>query len=74
MKKYYLFHGDTQTVEHYIKLISEASDALCKENVRIGFIKAALLKRNKMPTFETKKKKKCFYTYNYITRNLVVFR
>lgn len=45
----------TQAVERCIKLVTEASNAVCGDNKRDGFIRARLLSRKRMPTFNTKK-------------------
>lgn len=49
------FPCHTQAVERVIKLVTEASTAVCGENKRDGFIRARLLSRQQMPNFETKK-------------------
>lgn len=49
------FPCHTQAVERCVKLVTEASSAVCGKNKRDGFIKARLLSRQQMPTFETKK-------------------
>lgn len=49
------FPCHTQAVERVIKLVTEASSAVCGENKRDGFIRARLLSRQQMPNFETKK-------------------
>lgn len=38
-----------------IKLATEASNVVCDENKRDGFIRARLLSRERMPNFNTKK-------------------
>ncbi|XP_060801595.1 uncharacterized protein LOC132902031 [Amyelois transitella] len=48
------FPCHTQAVERCIKLVTEASSAVCGENKRDGFIRARLLSRRQMPNFETK--------------------
>ncbi|GBP41928.1 hypothetical protein EVAR_31691_1 [Eumeta japonica] len=45
----------TQAVERCIKLVTEASSAVCGEHKRDGFIRARLLSRQQMPHFDTKK-------------------
>ena len=49
------FPCHTQAVERCIKLVTEASNAVCGDNKRDGFIRATLLSRKQMPTFNTKK-------------------
>lgn len=49
------FPCHTQAVERCIKLVTEASIAVCGKNKRDGFIRARLLSRQRMPTFDTKK-------------------
>ncbi|CAG5020765.1 unnamed protein product [Parnassius apollo] len=49
------FPCHTQAVERCIKLVTEASSAVCGENKRDGFIRARLLSRQQMPNFDTKK-------------------
>lgn len=49
------FPCHTQAVERCIKLVTEASSAVFGENKRDGFIRARLLSRQQMPTFDTKK-------------------
>uniref|UniRef100_A0A8D8VVF7 Uncharacterized protein n=1 Tax=Cacopsylla melanoneura TaxID=428564 RepID=A0A8D8VVF7_9HEMI len=45
----------TQAVERHIKLVTEASVAVCSEEARDGFIRARQKSRQAIPTFETKK-------------------
>lgn len=45
----------TQAVERCIKLVTEASSAVCGEHKRDGFIRARLHSRQQMPHFDTKK-------------------
>lgn len=45
----------TQAVERCVKLVTEASSAVCGEKKRDGFIRARLLSRQQMPHFDTKK-------------------
>lgn len=49
------FPCHTQAVERCIKLVTEASSAVCGENKRDGFIRARLLSRQQMPNFNSKK-------------------
>lgn len=49
------FPCHTQAVERHIKLVTEASSAVCGEHKRDGFIRARLLSRLQMPHFDTKK-------------------
>ncbi|KAJ8721038.1 hypothetical protein PYW08_006503 [Mythimna loreyi] len=49
------FPCHTQVVERCIKLVTEASNAVCGDNKRDGFIRARLLSRKRMSTFNTKK-------------------
>jgi hypothetical protein len=44
----------TQAVERCIKLVTEASAAVCGTAARDGFIRVRNEARNKMPRFETK--------------------
>ena len=44
----------TQAVERLIKVVTEASKAVCGENRRDGFIRTKLESRAKMPVFNTK--------------------
>ena len=44
----------TQAVERHIKLVTEASAAVCGKESRDGFIQARLESQAKMPRFETK--------------------
>lgn len=44
----------TQAVERHIKLVTEASAAVCGMEKRDGFIRVRLESRAKMPKFETK--------------------
>lgn len=50
-----LFPCHTQTVERCIKLVTEASGAVCGEKKRDGFIRARLTSRQMMPFFNTKR-------------------
>lgn len=45
----------TQAVERCIKVVTEASQSVCGENRRDGFIRTRLESRAKMPVFETKR-------------------
>jgi hypothetical protein len=45
----------TQAVERCIKVVTEASQSVCGENRRDGFIRTRLESRAKMPIFETKR-------------------
>jgi hypothetical protein len=45
----------TQAVERCVKLVNEASEAVCGNTARDGFIRSRLASRKKMPCFETKK-------------------
>lgn len=49
------FPCHTQAVERCIKLVTDASSSVCGENKRDGFIRARLLSRQKMTSFNTKK-------------------
>ena len=44
-----------QAVERCIKLVTEASSAVCGEHKRDGFIRARILSRQQMPHFDTRK-------------------
>jgi hypothetical protein len=50
-----LFPCHIQTVERCIKLVTEASGAVCGYEKRDGFIRGRLLSRKNMPSFETKR-------------------
>ena len=45
----------TQAVERLIKLVTEASEHVCGEAEREGFIKNTLESRKNMPKFDTRK-------------------
>lgn len=49
------FPCHTQSVERYVKAVTEASRSVCGEKRRHGFIKAKLQSRLEMPVFNTKK-------------------
>ena len=49
------FPCHTQSVERHIKVVTEASAAVCGELRRDGFIRAKLLSRQSMPEFGSKK-------------------
>ena len=44
----------TQAVERHIKLVTEASERVCGQESRDGFIRTRLQSRSKMPKFDTK--------------------
>ena len=43
-----------QAVERWVKLVTEASSLVCRQNSRDGFIRSKIESRQKMPSFETK--------------------
>ena len=45
----------TQAVERCIKLVTEASAAVCGHDARDGFIRSRIASRNALPTFENKR-------------------
>ena len=49
------FPCHTQAVERSIKLVTEASLAVCTEKNRDGYIRSQIESRRKLPSFETKK-------------------
>jgi hypothetical protein len=53
------FPCHTQAVERYIKLVTEASAAVCGSKSRDGFIRARVQARQKMPAYETKSQFRC---------------
>ena len=48
------FECHNQSVERYVKMVSEASLAVCVELARDGFIRSRLQARLVMPVFNTK--------------------
>lgn len=48
------FPCHTQAVERYVKLVMEASAAVCGAESRDGFIQSRLASRKLMPSFNTK--------------------
>ena len=44
----------TQAVERCIKLVTQASVAVCRYTARDGFIRARIASRDSLPVFETK--------------------
>lgn len=48
------FPCHTQAVERCVKLVTEASAAVCSDEARDGFIKARVESRRQLPQFETK--------------------
>lgn len=48
------FPCHTQTVEHCIKLVTKASESVCGEKARDGFIRGRIQSRKCMPKFSTK--------------------
>lgn len=50
-----LFPCHTQAVERCIKLVTEASSAVCGKVARDGFIRGRLTSRKNMPVFNTKR-------------------
>ena len=43
-----------QAVEKCVKLVTEASSLVCRQNSRVGFIRSKIESHQKMPSFETK--------------------
>ena len=61
----------TQSVERGVKLVTEASAAVCGVNARDGFIRARLESRKVMPRFNTSRILHCLINSNSINiRNL----
>lgn len=54
------FMCHTQAVERAVKLVTDASTAVCGESARDGFIRARIESRAIMPSFNTKKEYKLF--------------
>ncbi|GBN98965.1 hypothetical protein AVEN_204183-1 [Araneus ventricosus] len=48
------FPCHTQSVERYVKLISEAAMKVCRETARDGYIRAKLQARKELPTSDNK--------------------
>lgn len=55
-----IFPCHTQAVERAVKLVTDASTAVCGESARDGFIRARIELRAIMPSFNTKKEYKLF--------------
>lgn len=49
------FPCHSQAVERCVKLVTEASAAVCGYEARDGFIKSRISSRTELPKFETKK-------------------